>query len=145
MGLFPMIQPELSQEAAQAREGALPLYKEVAWDFANGRPIFDRGNPVFVTGAEAVKVWGFKALMTPRTLHEIYSWDFGSDVWSLVGQSFAADTKKAEAERYVREALGTNPYITNVSGVQVSFTDSRLSITVAVSTVYGEVLLDVNA
>lgn len=129
-----MIQPELVEA-----ESELPLYREVAWDFAAGRPVFQDGNPVFVTGKEAIKVWIWKALITPRAQYEIYSWDFGSDVRALTGQNFSAKTKQAEAVRYVREALEINPYITDVSDIRVSFDGDRLLIESTVETVYGEV------
>ncbi len=136
MSLFPIIQPQLHQVDPE-----LPLYREVAWDFAAGKPLFKAGQPVFVTGLEAVKTWIYKALLTPRTLHEIYTWNFGCEVGSLVGQDFTADTKRAEATRYVREALLINPYITQVTDVTVSFLDASLTINATVSTVYGEVTM----
>ena len=55
--LFPIIQPE-AEPSVQAR---LPLCREVAWDFVRGIPIYAGGRPVEVTGAEAVKVWIWKA------------------------------------------------------------------------------------
>jgi len=140
MDLFPMIQPELTPEFSAAAESAsLPLYKEAAWDFDAGKPVIRNGRPVQAVGLAAVKVWIYKALMTPRRLYEIYSWDFGSDVRSLVGQAFSADTKKAEAERYVREALEINPYIVRISNVQVNFDESKMTISARVETIYGEV------
>lgn len=134
MEIFPIIQPELT-----AIDAEMPLYKEVAWDFDKGQPIFENGSPVFITGKEAVKVWVWKALITRRTLYEIYTHNFGDDVETLIGQNFTVSTKQAEAARYVREALEINPYITDVSNITVDFSDSRLTIAVTVTTIYGEV------
>lgn len=134
MELFPIIQPQLQEVNTE-----LPLYKEVAWDFTTGKPIFREGSPVFVTGKEALKVWIYKALLTPRTGFAIYTWNFGNEANALVGQNFTAETKRAEAARYVREALLVNPYITKVSEVTVDFAGSKLTINAAVETVYGEV------
>lgn len=131
--LFPMVEPKVIAEAE------LPLYKEVAWDFKKGVPVFKNRNPVFITGKEAVKVWIWKALKTDRAIYEIYSWDFGNEVGTLIGQNFVRETKLAEAKRYVKEALEINPYITEISGVDVTFEDTVMTIYVTVKTVYGEV------
>lgn len=132
--LFPMIQPQMVAVSA-----ALPLYKETAWDFQQEKPLFRQGNPVIVTGKEAVKVWIWKALKTQRTRYEIYTWDFGSDLETLIGQNYISETKQAEAARYVREALEINPYITYITKISVSFSRGDLKIEANVKTVYGEV------
>jgi hypothetical protein len=132
--LFPMIQPQTAEVDTE-----LPLYKEAAWDFEKEQPIFRGGNPVIVTGKEAVKVWCWKALLTERTRYEIYSWDFGSEVESLIGQNYSDELKQAEAVRYVREALEINPYVTDISSISVSFADGVLAVSAAINTIYGEV------
>lgn len=132
--LFPMIQPQTAEVDTE-----LPLYKEAAWDFEKEQPIFRGGNPVIVTGKEAVKVWCWKALLTERTRYEIYSWDFGSEAESLIGQNYSDELKQAEAVRYVREALEINPYVTDISSISVSFADGVLAVSAAINTIYGEV------
>lgn len=133
MDLFPIIQP---QAYAQPKE--LPLCREVAWDFNSGQPIFRNGRPVIVEGNEAVKVWIWKAILTERKRYEIYSWAFGSEVETLIGQNYSAQLKKAEAIRYVREALEVNPYITDIASISVDFDHGRLTMETTVKTVYGE-------
>lgn len=66
--LFPSIQPEIEESAVER----LPMAKEVAWDFDRGFPIYSGGRPVTVIGAEAVKVWCWRALKTVRFRHDIY-------------------------------------------------------------------------
>lgn len=137
--IFPMIQPE----ADAAASTQLPLCREVAWDYDAGIPIFSGGEPAVVTGAEAVKVWMWKALKTVRYRHDIYSWDFGCEVENLIGQAFTPEVKQSEAIRYIREALEINPYITAVRQVSVELNGSVLTITCTVNTIYGEVELSV--
>ena len=132
MSLFPIIQPQLEEIST-----TLPLYKEAAWDFVNGKPLFNKGEPVIVTGREAIKTWAYKALLTARAKHEIYSHDFGSEVQSLIGQNYSVATKKAEVIRYCREAIEINPYITDVGNFEVSFSDGDLQVSLEVQTVYG--------
>lgn len=133
--IFPMVQPEMSETSA----AQLPLCREIAWDFVNGTPIFSGGCPVEVTGAEAVKVWAWKALNTVRYRHEIYTWDYGCEMETLIGQAFTSDVKHSEAVRYIREALMVNPYIRAVRQMSVDFKDSRLTVSCTVDTIYGEV------
>lgn len=131
--LFPIIDAPKAVKAT-----ALPLYREVAWDFDTNAPRFERGSPVIVTGKEAVKVWAWKALHVPRFRYEMYSRDYGSELQSLIGQPYSAELKRAEAIRYVREALTINPYITSVDDISVEFEDGKLSISCKVNTIYGE-------
>ena len=140
MSLFPAVQP--FQEATVAAE-ELPLCREVAWDYQNNRPVFYRGEPVVVTEKEAVKVWIWKAIYTVRYRHEIYSWDYGSEFESLIGQAYTPNVKEAEAPRYLRECLEINPYITAVKNIEVSFAGGLLSVKGTVVTIYGEVEIDV--
>ena len=138
-GIFPIIQPE----AAEAEPQSLPLCREAAWDFEAGRPCFSGGKPLVVTGAEAVRVWIWKALMTARFHFSVYSWDYGSEVENLIGKPFTPAVKRSEAVRYVREALRVNPYIRAVRQVDVTFRSDELTISCDVETIYGEVRVDV--
>lgn len=137
MSLFPMIQPALA-----ASKQTLPLAREVSWNFERDEPVLRRGEPQFVTGANAVAVWAWNALSTVRYRHEIYSWDYGCEVETLTGQSYSSETKKAEAARYVREALLQSPYITGVEDIRVSFEKSTLRISCKVQTVYGPLQIE---
>lgn len=134
-GIFPIVQPE----AAESESERLPLCMEVAWDFEEGKPVFSGGKPLVVTGAEAVKVWIWKVLMTARFRHSVYTWDYGNEVESLIGRPFTPAVKQSEAVRYVREALMVNPYIRAVRQADVAFQDDGLTISCEAETVYGEV------
>lgn len=136
MSIFPMIQPP--EDAAVASQ-TLPLAQEVAWDYENDRPVYRRGEPVIVTGKEAVKVWIWNALHTERFRYEIYSWAYGSEFHSLIGQAYTPNLKTAEAPRFLKECLLINPYITAVNNITVEFAGSRLTVTGTALTIYGEV------
>lgn len=133
MNLFPMY-----QVPAAAETGALPLYADVKMDYEAGRPVWEGGSPVIVTGLEAVKGWAWRAVDTARYRYSVFSWDYGCELEALVGQPYRADTKRSEAERYVREALLVNPYIRSVEVSGVTFEGSTLHMTVELSTVYGK-------
>lgn len=131
MNIFPLMQPG----TAEVRE--LPVCREVMWDYRNNRPVFRAGEPVIVERAEAVAVWAWKALHTPRYRHEIYTWDYGSELESLIGQNYTEELKRAEARRYVEETLLPNPYITGVRDIGVDFADGRLGVRCTIDTIYG--------
>lgn len=130
--LFPLLQPQ----AARA-ENELPLCREAAWDYERNAPIFRRGEPVIVEGAEAVRVWAWLALHTPRFRHEIFSRAYGCELEGLIGQPYTEALKRAEGARYVRECLEVSPYIKSVDDITVDFADGELDISCALSTVYG--------
>ena len=136
--LFPIFQSNVQSTAEQ-----LPLYRDVAMDYENGVPIFSGGNPVIVTGLEAVKGWAWRALNTERYRWSCCTWDYGCELSSLVGQAYREDTRLSEAVRYVRDALTICPYITAVSAVVEDQTETNLKISVQVTTVYGEVTIHV--
>ena len=125
-------------QTEQAEEETLPLYTEVAWDFVKNIPILEKGDLKRVTGNEAIKTWVYKAMKTERFRYLIYSWDFGSELESLIGQSYTPNLTKAESVRYIKEALLINPYIKSVSNIEVHFEKGTLYITAVLETVYGE-------
>ena len=142
MSLFPFLSAPTA-ESGQA-SGVLPLYREIAWDFEEDRPVWQGGNPVWVTGAQAVAAWAWNALHTVRGALDILSRDYGCELQDLTGRAFTQDVKESEAARYVRECLTVNPYITDVRKISVDFSGARLSISCAVDTIYGEVKVDVS-
>lgn len=138
MSLFPFIQPEITVSVEP-----LPMAREIAWDFERDLPVLKNGEPVFCEGAEAVAVWAFNALQTVRYRHEIFSWDYGCELETLIGQQYSAATKKAEAIRYVREALTVNPYITEVNDIRVEFDGKGLlTVSCRILTIYGEIKIE---
>lgn len=135
MSIFPMIDPKpLENSGSQA----LPLYREAAWDFERDVPIFRGGQPVVVTGKEALKVWIWRAIRTPRFKYEIYTWAYGSEFESLLGQAYTDSIKTAEAPRYLRECLLINPYITDVKDISVTFSSAKLTVRGTAVTIYGK-------
>ena len=135
MSIFPMIDPGPAEDSGSQ---TLPLCREVAWDFVHDVPIFRGGEPVVVEGKEALKVWIWRALRTPRFRYEIYSWAYGSEFESLLGQAYSDSIKAAEAPRYLRECLLINPYITAVRDISVTFDSARLTVKGTAVTIYGE-------
>ena len=134
MSLFPFI----SNVDEVKVDNSFPLYKEVAWDFEKDIPIIQNGDFKIVEGNNAIKVWAYKALLTPRYNYSIYSWDYGSELMDLVGKAYTQSLTKEEAKRYIKEALLINPYILEVNVVDTSFNNGILSADIKLLTIYGE-------
>ena len=134
MSLFPFI----SNIDNVKIDNSFPLYKEVAWDFEKDIPILENGSFKIVEGNEAIKVWIYKAILAQRYEHSIYSWDYGSELIDLIGKPYTPELTKAEAKRYIKEALLINPYILEVNVLDIDFKNCLLSADIKVLTIYGE-------
>ena len=134
-GIFPFINGD--DGLLEASSNNLPVYKECAWDFVKDEAIFVDGSPKIVYKNEAIKVWIYKAIKTNRYQHEIYSWDYGCEIESLIGKGFEFGFIKSETKRYVEEALLINPYITKINKIDVEFNKDVLTAYVDLETVYG--------
>ena len=137
MSIFPFINGD--DGLLEASNSNFPLYKECAWDFVNDRAIFVDGNPKIVYGNEGIKVWIYKAIKTNRYQHEIYTWDYGCEIESLIGKGFQIGFIKSETKRYIEEALVINPYITKINKINVDFNKDVLTAYIDLDTVYGRI------
>lgn len=120
----------------------LPLYREIAWDFQNDTPLVVNNEFKIVEMNEAIAVWIYHAIKTYRYAFSVYSWDFGCEINTLLGQNYTAAHTKSEVTRYITEALEINPYILTIEKITVDFDGDVLSVGVRVITVYEE--LEVN-
>ena len=134
MSLFPFV----SNIDEVKIDNTFPLYKEVAWDFKRNIPIIEKRDFKIVKGNEAIKVWVYKALLTPRYQYSIYTWNYGSELLSLIGKAYTPQLTKSEAKRYIEEALKINPYILEVNVLDTDFKDGVLSASIKIVTIYGE-------
>ena len=135
MSLFPFISNNVDEVKVN---NTFPMYKEVAWNFEKDTPVIQSGDFKIVEGNEAIKVWVYKALLTPRYNYSIYSWDYGSELMDLIGKAYTQSLTKEEAKRYIKEALLINPYILEVTVTDTSFNNGVLSADIKIVTIYGE-------
>ena len=135
MSLFPFISNNVDEMKV---DNIFPMYREIAWDFEKNIPILENGDFKLIEGNEAIKVWAYKALLTPRYSYSIYSWDYGSELMDLIGKAYTQSLTKEEAKRYIKEALLINPYILEVTVIDTSFSNGILSADIKIVTIYGE-------
>ncbi|KPI46249.1 phage protein XkdS [Clostridioides difficile] len=121
----------------------LPIFKEFAWNFEKDEPVLENGDFKIVEGNEAIKVWVYKCIKTNRYEHEVYSWDYGTELSELIGQKYSKGLTESEASRYIKESLLVNPYILDVNVANTRFTDDLLSVDIVINTIYGEVEVNV--
>ncbi|HCA5235288.1 TPA: DUF2634 domain-containing protein [Clostridioides difficile] len=121
----------------------LPIFREVAWDFEKDEPILEKGDFKIIEKKEALKVWIYKCIKTNRYEHEIYSLEYGTELSELIGQKYTKGLTESEAGRFIKEALLINPYILEVNVKSANFNRDVLSANVKVSTIYGEVEINV--
>ncbi len=136
--IFPYLQPTAATQAP-----SLPVLRECAWDFASDTPVLQQGVPVAVERAEAVAVWAWNALHTDRFRWPCFSANYGNEAYLLIGQSYQAETKRAEVRRYIEECLLACPYITAVTGMTVDVVGERLTAGFVIQSVYGAVKMEV--
>lgn len=139
--IFPFIGVPADYQMQKTEE--LELFREVAWNFEKDEPILENGDFKIVEGNEAIKVWVYKCIKTNRYEHEVHSWNYGTELSELIGQKYSKGLTESEASRYIKEALLINPYILDVNVKDTKFTDDLLSVDIEISTIYGEVEVNV--
>lgn len=139
--IYPFLQPDLYADQAESDE----VYRDVKWDFSADKPIFDgNGEPVIVSGLEAVMSWAWRALHTERFLHEIFSWSYGNEILALAGQQWIREVKEAEAIRYIRECVEQHPRVRGIENAVVNFSGGTLAVCCTVRTDYGKQDMEVS-
>lgn len=93
---------------------------------------------------EAIKIWIYKVLRTNRYHHVIYSWDFGQELESLIGNGYQEGYINSEAKRYIIEALSVHPKIKRCYNFEFEFKRDVLKIKFNVGTVFGEIEVNVD-
>ncbi|HIE4742093.1 DUF2634 domain-containing protein [Clostridioides difficile] len=139
--IFPFIGVPEDYEIPKKEE--LGLFREVAWNFEKDEPIVENGDFKIIEKNEAIKVWVYKCIKTNKNEHEIYLNDYGTELTDLIGQKYSKGLTESEASRYIKEALLMNPYILQVDVVNTNFKKDILGAYIKISTIYGEVEINV--
>lgn len=124
--------------AISSSDEKIPADYEI--DFVTGKLT---GN--IITGVEAIKQWVIIALSIPRYKFNQYTWDNGSELYSLIGKVMSADMANTEAERIITDTLSVNEFITGISDFESTLANDSLACSFILHTTYGttEVTIDV--
>ena len=99
------------------------------------------GNPVVLTGIDALKLWIQKCIRTQLNRYSIYKGkQYGANIEDLViGKSYNFDFAESELRREIETALLQNEDIQSMSSFSVKKTGSTLDISLTLITVCGKV------
>ena len=122
----------------------LPTPKEYAWDFENNCFLCDAdGQHRIVEGDEAIKIWVYKALNTERFRYLAYSWQYGIELRPFIGKVMGVQQRYSEIKRIIVECLMVNPYIKSIDTIDIQHEGDTVNISIMLTTIYGEVNVDV--
>lgn len=110
------------------------------FDFKKCDFIIKDGNPVTVTGINALKVWIDKILHTQLNRYQIYNGTtYGANIEDLViGKGYGSAFTASELKREIETALFQNENIYSVSDFEITRNRDILNVTFTVKTAYGE-------
>lgn len=134
MGLFPAY-IENDQTIEKNKTRTIP--KEYEIDYKTGQ-LTGRT----VEGLEAIKVWIWLVLQTPRYRYYIYTWDYGNEFEDLIGQGYSEEYIETEAQRMTEDCLLVNENIQSITGFSVNMENDQLSISFTANTIYGAIRFD---
>jgi hypothetical protein len=117
----------------------LPVFRELAFDFETGQLKTKGGKYYYVEKNEAIKIWCWKTLFTPRYVHLAYSVNYGNEIYTLIGRYLEKKLLLSELRRMIEEALLCNPYITSLTDFNITQEGSKVTCTYSVNTLYGNV------
>lgn len=135
--IFSLIEPvETDERSIYSKTAAsLPLFTDIYFDEVLR---LDGGEPVRVSGQEALILWVKRALKTQRGRYIALCSNYGCEVENLIGHNYSRELTASEAERYIKEALLINPYILSVEITDTKLSESVLTAIINLSTVYGD-------
>ena len=129
MGLFPAY---VENDVTLKTDEKQIIPKEYEIDFKTGQ-LTGR----IVEGKEAIKVWIWLVLQTPRYRYYVYTWDYGNEFEDLIGQGYTEEYIGAEAQRMTEECLLVNEHIQSISDFGVSMEGDTLTVSFTANTIYG--------
>lgn len=117
------------------------MKKTFDFDFKAGEFRMKNGNPVVLTGIDALKLWIQKCIRTQLNRYSIYKGrQYGANIEDLVfGKSYNFDFAESELRREIESALLQNEDIQSMSSFSVERVGSTLDISFTLITVYGKI------
>lgn len=127
------IEDDEELELEELEEEIIPP-KEYGIDFNTGQLTGE-----IVEGREAIKVWIWLVLQTPRYRYYIYTWDYGNEFEDLIGQAYTEEYIEAAAQWMTEDCLLENEDIQSISEFSVSMAGDTLTVSFTANTIYGDI------
>lgn len=128
--MFPFVDTD-DEESTQEQEEYIP--REYGINFETGQL-----SGKIVEGYDAVLVWAWLALHTPRYRYYIYSDDYGQEYEDLIGRSYSTELTESELERMTEECLLENPYITGIENFSCVKDEDKVIVSFTLVTTLGD-------
>lgn len=128
--MFPFTDTD-DEESTQGQEEYIP--KEYGINFETGQL-----SGKIAEGYDAVLVWVWLALHTPRYRYYIYSDDYGQEYEDLIGKSYSTELTDSELERMTEECLLENPYITGIENFSCTKDEDKVTVSFTLVTTLGD-------
>ena len=112
------------------------MKKTFDFDFGNGEFVMKDGNPIILSGINALKL----CIRTQLYRYSIYKdKQYGANIEDLVmGKSYNFDFAESELRREIETALLRNEDIYSMSGFSAEKVGATLKISFTLNTAYGE-------
>ena len=111
------------------------------FDFETGEFVIKNGNPVVLTGKDALVMWIEKLLKTQLNRYKPYlNTRYGVNVGDLIiGNTYNIDFTESELKRELELALLQHKDINSVTSFSVERKGAVLNVTMKLDTAYGEI------
>lgn len=135
MGLFP--EDFYNNRIDNVKETEIPLLKDYAIDLDTGETILnEKGQPIIVTGIDAVIAQAYRKIHTDKSKYIIYSNKYGNEFKKLMGKS--KDFADTFAYQMLVNCLVDNKYVTGISNFYTELEESQYSINYTLNSIYGD-------
>lgn len=118
------------------KETEIPLLKDYAINLDTGEIILnEKGQPIIVTGIDAVAVQAYRKIHTDKNRYIIYSSGYGSEFKKLIGKGKSYGDTYAYQMLY--DCLVDNKYITGINNFSTTLENSGYTINFILNSIYG--------
>lgn len=128
-----MIYPFEDVEEGIQQEETVYIPKEYGIDFETGQL-----TGKITEGLEAVKVWVWFALHTPKDRYYVYSPNYGQEYEDMIGKGYSGEYMETELQRMTEECLIINPFITGIQNFAMKKEGSRVELSFLLVTSLGD-------
>lgn len=131
MGLFPYFTDEENDnldledpvEVEDLEDASDEPYREYELDPTTGK-LTGR----IIEGTDAIVVWCILTLKSKRYEYPIYSWEYGEEFSSMIGNSYEPDLLQSEVKRMLEECLLVNEHIEEIKDLEVEQDEDKLKV-----------------
>lgn len=92
---------------------------------------------------EALKGYIYLALNVDRYKYPIYSFDYGNEISTIIAEDIEDELLESKCKQFIKDALLINPYIKDITDINVERNNTKVSIDFIVNSIYGDVYIKI--